>query len=336
MYSLLLIDDETIVRVGMKNCIDWEKHHIHTVYEAENGREALDIIRRHTVDIVITDIKMAGMDGIEMLRELERESHRPEVIVMSCYNDYDTMRAVMQYGVRDFLFKPQMYPQDIELVLEKTLRQLEAAKARDADWAARELGELRTDNYLDCYSALMERLDNDPALLLNEAKNLTIDYIIRLSGLYEGGENALRLLSQTLFDSIYLLHQCHNTREIVRLLRRLSPNLERPSLHPGRDKVYHAICFIKEHLTDPNLSMEWVAEEVGLSPSYFSRLFKSVMGLSYISYITKRRIEEADRLYQTTDLKIYEIAERVGYTNTQYFSRLYKQQKGQNLSGGML
>ena len=86
----------------------------------------------------------------------------------------------------------------------------------------------------------------------------------------------------------------------------------------ARQSIARAIAYIDENLSDPNLSMEAAADYVGLSVSYFSRTFKAVAGKGYTDYVADKRIEMADRLSQTTRLKIYEIAERVGYTSPKY------------------
>lgn len=96
----------------------------------------------------------------------------------------------------------------------------------------------------------------------------------------------------------------------------------------ARQSIARAIAYIDENLSDPNLSMEAAADYVGLSVSYFSRTFKAVAGKGYTDYVADKRIEMADRLSQTTRLKIYEIAERVGYTSPKYFSKVYKEHTG--------
>lgn len=98
-----------------------------------------------------------------------------------------------------------------------------------------------------------------------------------------------------------------------------------------RDVLSGALQFIDSHLADPDLCQDMVAEYTGLSVSYFCRLFKNEMGISYSNYIIKKRIELAEQLYRTTDMKVYEIAGKVGYTNEKYFARLYKEQTGHSM-----
>ncbi len=239
MHSLLLVDDEALVRLGVKRCVDWRGLGVDPIYEAANGREALEVLRAHKVDVMITDIKMAVMDGLMLLREIEGLPHRPEVLVMSCYNDYDNMREAMQRGVRDFLFKPRMVPEDIAESVRRVLEGI-APGAEEA--------------------AASSNSENMPATIAN------------------------------------------------------------------------ALSYIGQNLADPDLSLDRVAGEVGLSSAYFSRLFKSVLGQNYSEYITVKRIELADELCRTTTLKVREIARRTGYINIRYFSKIYKRLTGSSIS----
>ena len=92
--------------------------------------------------------------------------------------------------------------------------------------------------------------------------------------------------------------------------------------------INKAVQYIEEHLTEPNLSLKTVAASVYANESYLSRIFKKEMGESMIEYVTKKRIAESIRLLNTTDLKVYEIAEQVGFRDSHYFSICFKKQVG--------
>jgi two-component system response regulator YesN len=90
--------------------------------------------------------------------------------------------------------------------------------------------------------------------------------------------------------------------------------------------------YIKENLCDKNLSLQAVAEYIGVSKNYYSKVFKEGTGVNFIDYITRLRVEKARSLYIYTDLKIYEIAEKVGYSDWHYLYKVYKRILGHSMS----
>lgn len=96
----------------------------------------------------------------------------------------------------------------------------------------------------------------------------------------------------------------------------------------GKQVIEQALEVINKYLYDPNLSLSFVASKIYTSDSYLSRVFKQEMKESLISYITKKRMEESIRLLNTTDLKVYEIAEKVGIKDPHYFSICFKKHVG--------
>ena len=89
MYKMLLVEDEPIVRLALKSLIDWNNYGFDEVLEASNGNKALEIIKaRGDIDIVITDINMPVMNGIELIEESRRLGINTEFLVLSAYDDY--------------------------------------------------------------------------------------------------------------------------------------------------------------------------------------------------------------------------------------------------------
>ncbi len=320
MRTILLVDDEAIVRIGVKTCVNWEALGIERVFEASNGAEALEIIRTEQVDLVITDIKMSVMDGFAMLEELRTRKNAPKTIIMSCYNDYETMHQAILYGVKDFLFKPKMYPADIE----QSIRKLFSKTDHSAPLTQELIDRLSPSNYLESFSSFVDLLrthETDAGDIVKCVNQFTV----RMMELDTPKQGSLHSFCSLLFQKLYELKKTDSREECLELLDSLIQSQETPSI---REKLSKALAFIDRNLSNPNLSQEMVADHVSLSPSYFCRLFKNEMGLGYSSYIVKRRIELADRLLTSTDMKTGEIALAVGYTNEHYFSRLYKEYTG--------
>ncbi|OGG44704.1 MAG: hypothetical protein A3F84_28790 [Candidatus Handelsmanbacteria bacterium RIFCSPLOWO2_12_FULL_64_10] len=116
--SILLIDDEPSILRSVGNYLRDRGHHL---FVAERGEEGLEILRREAVDIVITDFRMPGMDGFEVLREARRISPGTEVIVITAYGDIESAVRAMREGAFDFFTKP-FEMQALHAALRRTVR----------------------------------------------------------------------------------------------------------------------------------------------------------------------------------------------------------------------
>ncbi|ADQ04275.1 two component transcriptional regulator, AraC family [Caldicellulosiruptor owensensis OL] len=95
------------MRKGIIKLIDWDRLGFEIAYEAGNGQEALDILKSEKVDVIITDIKMPVMDGIELIKRVsEKFENKPAIIIISGYNEFEFAKAAIKYGVNDYLLKP--------------------------------------------------------------------------------------------------------------------------------------------------------------------------------------------------------------------------------------
>lgn len=120
MYRVLLVDDEVFARQGLRNLIDWASCGFEVIDEAGNGEDALAIIQKYKPDLVITDIRMPVLDGIELIRQtIEEQSSKTNFIIISGFDDFKYAQQAVRFGVHDFILKPI----DKE-VLEATLIQL--------------------------------------------------------------------------------------------------------------------------------------------------------------------------------------------------------------------
>lgn len=104
--KVLIIDDETHVREGIKLLADWDQIKITEIFEAENGRIAMDIIKVARPQIIFTDMMMPELDGRELLKWIKSEKLTCKIIVVTGYEDYQFMREAIQNGASDYLLKP--------------------------------------------------------------------------------------------------------------------------------------------------------------------------------------------------------------------------------------
>lgn len=106
MYKLLIVDDEQIEREGMAHFIQWDKYDIQLCGTAWNGADALGKIQKDVPDIVLTDIKMPVMNGIELIQKLSETYRNIVVVVLSGYGEYEFTSQAMEYGIRHYILKP--------------------------------------------------------------------------------------------------------------------------------------------------------------------------------------------------------------------------------------
>ncbi|MBN7575774.1 response regulator transcription factor [Clostridium beijerinckii] len=106
MYGVLIVDDESIIREGLIEIICWEEYGMKIIGQASNGEEALKIIKSHNPKIVITDIRMPFMNGIELIKAIKLNSMNIRTIVLSGYDDFLYVREAMKYGAENYILKP--------------------------------------------------------------------------------------------------------------------------------------------------------------------------------------------------------------------------------------
>jgi len=104
--KLLIADDDLQIRTGLKEGIDWETLTIDEVFIAANGIEAIKIYEEELPQIVITDVRMPGLDGLELSKEIRKLSGATKIIILSGYSDFEYAKKALQLGVTDYLLKP--------------------------------------------------------------------------------------------------------------------------------------------------------------------------------------------------------------------------------------
>ena len=115
-YKLLIVDDDAIIRRGLSQLIDWEKHHFQVVAYAADGEKAWEIIENNQIDIVVSDIKMPFMDGLRLLEQIRARYPGIRVILLTGYEDFEYARQAIKYKAFDYLLKPVDGQQLLETV----------------------------------------------------------------------------------------------------------------------------------------------------------------------------------------------------------------------------
>ena len=244
--KLLIADDEKLTREGLKNGIAWEELGIDEIRLAHDGRDALRIAETFLPDIVLTDVRMPHMDGIEMAKALKERFPELSVIFMSGYSDREYLKAAIRLRAVSYVEKPIH------------LNEVSAAVAA----AAKECGEREILHRIEAASP---ELNDTPVPVPRETDSTHVD-----------------------------------------LIR----------------------SYVKAHYSDTALSIKAISDHVRLSPSYICTLFKSETGETLNQYITRFRMEKAREALSDPRNKVADIAEEVGFTDSNYFSKAFKKSFG--------
>ncbi|WP_113676032.1 response regulator transcription factor [Vallitalea guaymasensis] len=118
MYKIMLVDDERNIRNGIKHLIDWDGLDCEVVSDCRNGKEALYYIEDNEVDIIVTDIKMPVIDGLELCKNIKENKYDVEVIILTAYSDFTFAQKAIKYNVVDFVIKNE-FIEELPSAVEK-------------------------------------------------------------------------------------------------------------------------------------------------------------------------------------------------------------------------
>jgi two-component system response regulator YesN len=129
MYQVMLVDDEAEIRQGLKLKIDWERLGFEIVAEADHGNQALMGLKEQQIHLVITDIRMPIMGGIDFLHEMLKRFPEVKTVVLSGYDDFTYVKEALQSGIKDYLLKPVIRSELVELLVKIRI-ELDAERKR--------------------------------------------------------------------------------------------------------------------------------------------------------------------------------------------------------------
>lgn len=177
-YKLLIVDDEVEVRKGIINKIEWESIGFRIVAEAENGREALELFEKHVPDVLLTDIKMPFMDGLELSKHVRDKYPTTKIVVMTGFDEFEYAHRAIKLNVTEYLLRPVS---SIELteILVKIKKQI------DKEMAEKENVEALRENYRKSLPILKEKFLSTlvkTSLPKEEIEEKSLSYNIDLSG----------------------------------------------------------------------------------------------------------------------------------------------------------
>jgi two-component system, response regulator YesN len=124
MYKVLIVEDEMLVRVGLKNSIDWSKHGMEVVADVSDGREAMASYERDKPDLIITDLKMPVMDGLELISTIRASDSDTKILILSCIEEFEYARKAASLKVSGYILKLTMTVDEMDGVLASVHEEL--------------------------------------------------------------------------------------------------------------------------------------------------------------------------------------------------------------------
>lgn len=133
MYKVMIVDDEIPEREILSYIINWEETDFRIAYSASNGKKALDKYSDIKPDLIITDIQMPIMDGLDLIEEIQKINTSQKFLILSCYEDFTYAQRAMKMGVTDYLIKDLITPNDLYGILAKTKTDLDSINIKNSE-----------------------------------------------------------------------------------------------------------------------------------------------------------------------------------------------------------
>jgi two-component system response regulator YesN len=188
MKRIMIVDDEVLIRVGIKSMLIWEDYGYTIVGDASNGLDALKKIEQYQPHIILTDLMMGTMDGFELIERCSKEYPNIKFIVLSNYNDLDNVKNAMKLGASDYIFKLTIGPKELIKILDEVSSSIVEQKQQE---------ELANRNQI-----VIKHLSEIKSKLMKQALNK--DYILKASLAEEFKQIPLKSDFSAPYTSLYI------------------------------------------------------------------------------------------------------------------------------------
>jgi two-component system response regulator YesN len=337
MAQVLLVDDNQRALEGLRRHIPWQTAGCTCVGVAADGVEALERVALLHPDVVITDVRMPRMDGLELCRQLAHQLPGARLIVLSAYDDFAYAQRAIEYGAVGYVLKPVDDRKIAELgrmlggIAE---RQRQHAERLAAFYAADVAPALAAAVRAGDAAAARQRLHAllDPGAPFGAARDIASHALtVLLHELAASGQPAT-IAGLGLGQALAHLHALHATvplRDALIAWYQQACQAISARRSPASRAIVARICaYLHEAYADPGITTYAIAQRFHISQSHLCQVFRAVEHTSIHARLTDIRIEHACRLLRDTGWPILEIARRTGYPDAQYFTRAFRRHRG--------
>ena len=329
MYRMVVADDEYIVVEGIKAILSRLNLQCEVVGFAYNGIDALDVIREQMPDIVITDIRMPGLDGLSLIESCKEFLPEAYYVVISGYTEFEYARRAITLGVVDYIDKP-VTMQKIAEVLDEVEK-----KSNPPQYAYNRVVR-ETDTVVDLViMGKADGLEEGMERLLDIIQETVPEFEQRRQEMYKIMAMLIQIFREANPDascqiSRHDLEKCRDMKEArefcMNITRKMSEHLRGKKVGSSHRIIQKLLQFIDEKYAD-NIGLNELAMLVNMNPAYLSILFRNEVGVTYVKYLTDLRIKKAKE-FLGEGMKVTEVSEKVGYYNYRYFCEIFKKHQG--------
>jgi len=331
VLKLLVIDDEHVVREGLKTIIDWEKYGYYVCGEGTDGRDGLKKIRTLQPDLVLVDIKMPGLSGIEVIKETRKEEKGfgTKFIILTGYSDFEYAQKAIQLQARSYLLKPIDEDELIETIIrirQEIERDSKLKKIRENEVTnitnIKELYDAIDDGdfeKLDIVFTEMEEFFKQGHITIEDIKEFCVQCFMEIKDKFTFNYYDKK---EEITPNEVVIKNINNRKSLHELLEYIKDEMITISSILCENSSEHAIRRIINYINTnyyKDLKVETLGEIFHYNSAYLGKLFKNYTKQSFNTYLDKVRIEKAKELLLGSDLKVYQVSEKVGYRNIDYF-----------------
>lgn len=375
MFTVLVVDDETNVRLPVCRALS-RFEGVGQVLDASDGMEAMELLKRQPVQLVITDIRMPAVDGLELAEYVRRHSPQTDVYVLTGHAEFDYAMRAMQHQVAAYLLKPLSkeklrevygeaygkYKRRVESEQVNVIRSRALLEKRMHDLLhgvpvptfdeglipayetirlvsfstkdLRSLGEASVRYFIrECAQESFSRLGT-AAVCLEDRLITVVLFAAEDAG--QAWERQVEETSRWMEEKLRIEVKTGDgglTRDIgdlglmyIRSMTSLGfTEVTRRASEAAFPPIIKALLgYIHKEYANETVNLSDFAQQYQINANYLSNLFHQETGMTYTQYLTQHRLTEAKRWLRDTNLKIYEVCEKVGYRDPAYFSRIFK------------
>lgn len=347
MFNILVVDDDSSHRYLLIRIIKKIDSDFGVFFEAEDGKEALDILEIISIDAVFTDIRMPNKTGLEFLQEIKKLNETIDVVLVSSYGEFDYVKEGLILGAFDYILKPIDKELLMEIItrLKKSIQNKKNKKNFESIILDKfdsmylnenvsklvELMQINMDNSkhyaIEIFETLYTLYEKDFAKL-HYVIHLFISMILsEIKGKYPWLHNYQNFDIESLLDP-----KCDYDKEYL-LSKILSIIDKYSSIISGfkfnqTDSIIKQLCEYIAQNSDKKITLDIAANKFNFNSDYLGKLFKLKTGENFINYVNKVKMERAKYLLSLHKHKNYEIADMLGYVDSDYFSKLFTKYTG--------